>query len=653
MKKQIVTDVEQNPFEGLKTSLSLLKSIQSGGIDSLSKRQVFDTLSTVKTELNTNLSKDIANQMLWTLIISAGDVTNREHTILKGAKTEKGGFGRRKFFSYAMQWLLSTRENVSQFFSMLDIISEFTNFENVILNNIRTERFKGTLIEENFLGGIDYKELGKTLGEAVKSGEINGYSLSLLAKFLPKIPSAARTKKNKAGETVSREKQLATKEKDKRSFQLIIGFSDEMELETRDHETHVDYKGYRNWRSNLMNQTEAVLFSTNKIVLMDKFQFINWLESLPAGARYRVQRRLFEKDEQGNLKALDKWKLSSGENMSTVYTDLMKEKEQAMKKLVSMTDEDKKGMLKSDLRKLEKAAKVTTGGLDLFDSFVELLNNPNSSESNVLAQTIVDKVKSQVPVLLFSDISGSMAMDGMAVEHNGRAILPSQIASFLTTLFLYKNADLDAGQYFFLFENELHTITEETVIKTRENRYTSQNVKKVGKLIRTTEPFLDNWNRVRPIVEATRGGTSVSRIATDLKIWLNADPQLTSLRKEIISNYPVWLIISDGEFNNNGTPKASLQAMKHVAASCGIDPVIVIWDVTRQNKHTNFDDMENVVHLAGFNAEILNNVFTNVTNYTFIDVYLPLKTLFESNRYQVVRDRVSMTSKATSTVIEQ
>lgn len=641
MKKQIVQDVEQNLFEGMKSSLSLLRTIQNGSVEKMSKTEVFQKLNDVKAELNSNLDQDTAKKMLWTLIVAGGDVTNREHTILKGQKAEKGGYGNRKFFGNAIQWTLQTKAGVQDFFSMLDVIAEFTNFENIILNNIRTDRYKGTVLEQNALP-IDFEELGKIIGQLVRANKISGYSLALLAKFMPKVPTNNRTKKNKAGETVKRNKQEATKIKDGRTFDLIRGFSTEMEFETKVHATHVDYKGYRNWRTLLMNQTEAVLFSTKKVKLMDKASFVAWIESLPAGARYRVQRRLFDKDEKGKLVSISKWTLASGELMSTVYEDLMKEKEQAMKKLVSMTEADKKGMLKSDLRKLEKAAKINTGSLDLFDAFIKLMTNPTNSEANLLAQTLVDNVKSQVPVLVFSDISGSMASRNMGYNV---PFSSANVAGFLTALFLYKNADLDAGQYFFLFENRLHTVTEETSVISRHNRFTAGSQRKVGKLINTTEPFLDNWNRVKPLVETTMGGTNVDQIAVGLKDWLNEDRSLRSQRLEVISKYPVWLIVSDGEFNNNGSAKRSLQAMKHLAASEGIDPVIVVWDVTQNTKSTNFDDMENVVHLSGFNADILNNVFTNVTNYTFIDVYLPLKTLFESTRYKVVQDRVSIKSE--------
>jgi hypothetical protein len=643
MKQTVNTNIEQNPFEGLKSTLALFKSIQSGRVESESKENIYSQLKSVKDELKKSLDKETANKMFYTLLFMGGDISNREHTGL--GKVEAGGFGQRKFFTNVVQFMVENDFN--QFIKFLDVIPEYTNFENIILNNIKTDRYKGTIQEINFLN-LDYHQLGTILGHKVIVGDIKDYSLLMLAKFLPKVPVSKRYKVNKEGEKVSRSKQQFTIEKDNRTFKLIQGFSKALNLQVLNKESHLDYIGYRKWRSKFLQETEAHLFSSGQIENFDKIQFENWIQTLPAGARYAVQCRLLNKDEKGTLTSTNKWKLSSGEDMADVYLGFMKQKEQAMKKLVSMTDSDKKGMDKKELRKLEKSAKVTTGGLDLFDAFIKLLSNPYSSEANLLAQTLVDKVTCNVPVLVFADISGSMHSRNMGYN------IPfgsNTVAGFLTSLFLYKNADLDAGSYFFLFEDKLHVVYEKADVEVQKNRFTSNNKVVVDKLIRTTEPFLDNWNRIRQIVETTRGGTDVSQIAVGMKTWLNEDKQLTSQRMEIISKYPVWLIISDGEFNNGKTVASSLQEMKHIASSCGVDPVIVIWDVTQSNNSSNYENIENVVHVSGFNTEVLNTVFSNITNHTFIDIYLPLQTLFNSNRYKMVQDNVLVSSKTRISII--
>ena len=76
----------------------------------------------------------------------------------------------------------------------------------------------------------------------------------------------------------------------------------------------------------------------------------------------------------------------------------------------------------------------------------------------------------------------------------------------------------------------------------------------------------------------------------------------------------------------------------------GWDGVIVLWDVvpdSKNNKSSYFDTSENIIHLYGYNPGILNQVFSKITDVDIIDIYTPLKSLYESNRYSIIKNYIN------------
>ena len=115
--------------------------------------------------------------------------------------------------------------------------------------------------------------------------------------------TSKRQKRNKQGEIVEGGRPLQKETKDKFFLYESIcdDISKEMDWYVIDYGHNKRYTGLIEWRKEYIDDSEFVLFSNKKILDFDKEQFIKWLQQLPAGARMRVKKRLYNPEKE------DKW----------------------------------------------------------------------------------------------------------------------------------------------------------------------------------------------------------------------------------------------------------------------------------------------------------------------------------------------------------
>lgn len=629
----------ENPFYNCMALLAMQRFFEKSIDANTTQAQVNSVMAQAWMEV---FQKDKAlTELFFIITFNAGDISNREHNMFGGRKVQQGGHAKRKAFRYALSWMLTYQPEA--FYNYLPLISEYTNYENLFYNQLRTDRKTGTLVTHDFLP-VDHTRMADYIGGKVLDLKTTEFELGLIAKFLPKVPNSKRYRKDKEGKTVVREKKKHTVDKDVLTMQMIQALSTRMDWEVVDYKHNKRYVGYEKFRSAHLKNTEAHLFSTKKIMEFDKVQFLTWLEGLPAGARYRVQCRIVEKVGT-TLTSKKTWKLSTGDDMGVVYLQWMKDKEEAMKKLVSLSEEDKKDMTKGELKALTKQAKVTTGGNTIYDSMLEIFKGGRGAETSVMLQTLIDKVKVDVPVLSIVDVSGSM---GGGVDcGDGMRVSRLDFAKLIVSVMLYKNPDENLGSMFMTYGSDSTLYYDEGAVSTKEvvNRYVtgSTKSKKLPKLADRTKPFIDTYNIIRNLFNA-EGVTNLQAVSSRLKAWTDEDPALKSSRIECIQQYPVWLIISDGMFNNKSSGPASLRAFKHdLLQYFGADPVVVLWNVGidrgygQDDDSSIFEDIDNFVAISGVNAAALNQVFLNLSDIDVVDIYTSLDALYKSDRYDPVK----------------
>jgi hypothetical protein len=640
--------VSENPFYGCRALLIMQRFFEKVIDENTTQQEVLNIIRPAWEEVQAGTKE--MKELFFIILFSAGDISNREHNMFGSTKVQQGGHSKRKAFRYACTWMLINQPE--SFYGYLPLIAEYTNYENLFFNQLRTDRKTGKLITHDFLP-VDHTRVAEFIATKVLDPKTTEFELGLIAKFLPKVPTTNRYRKDKEGKTAVRAKKEHTVQKDVLTRAMIKAMCDRMSWDIVKYEKNTRYVGYEKFRSKYLALTEAHLFSSMKIKAFDKVQFLTWLEGLPAGARYRTQCRIVNK-EGSILKTNSKWKLSTGEDMGEVYLQWIADKEVAMKKLVSLSDEDKKNMDKGELKALSKQAKVTTGGTTLFDSLKELYSAGHSiqytAESNVKLQTLIDKVKLDVPVMVCIDVSGSM---GTAIDAGGGLRIDRiQFAKLIASVMLYKNPNPDLGSMFTTFGSDATLYYDEAQVSVSEsfNRYTqgATKSKKLPKLADRTKPFSETFRLVDSLFR-TEGVTNLNAVSRRLKAWVDEDPALKQMRVECIQQYPVWLIISDGDFNNGHSGPASLLQFKsEMLQWFGAEPVIVLWDILSADqaaytsgdsghRDTRFESIDNFVHLAGVNPASLNQVFLNINDVQVIDIYTSLETLHKSDRYDPVK----------------
>lgn len=652
--------VADNPFYGLRATLQMVQQLPKLA-DSVTFTSVQQLLDKSWQECKNDKAK---RELFYVLLFSIGDIQNREHNIFRKRSMRNidgGGMGSRKTFAYILQWI--AYNDAEQFYSFLPIIGEYYNLDGMMLYELKTDRYKGR-IKEVLKLDVDMDRITTYIASILKNGRTTENEKKLWARWLWHVPTSKRITRfvvtpkglrsvqkkfgpeKKVGDliTTHRLKQLPTVEKDQWTLRNIELLSEKMGWEIRKYKHYKVFAGYKQFKKQYLADSEATLFSSQIIKEMDRTQLLNWFDQLPAGARFRAQTRLLNKDTSGKFTLKEKWFNSQGENIGKIYLDWLTLKDQSQKELRQLSQEDKEKLKNEDssrLKQMEKAAKVNTGAETLLDIVADFFNNISSpSELDIKAQSILDKISIEVPVMIVTDVSGSMSSS--SVEHKGVVFTAQRMAQLITTVFLLKNPKEELRNMFIRFDSTAEIVTEGQKLETSgNNRFMSNAEVTVGSLIDSTLSFSYNFNNIEKYV-ISRGGTHFSTVSKTLKNWVDEDSSTRSRKIEMINQYPVWLVPSDGDMNNASDATSSMgEFLMNMKQWFGWEGVVVVWDVKREESNSNkFHGLENVIYYSGINPNVLNQIFRNIHDLDVIDVYTPLKSAYLSNRYEPVKELV-------------
>ena len=592
-----------NPFKGLTNCLSLYRSSNSPTIPSSLLDKCWEEVKNDKQK----------RQMFFSLLFSIGDITNRQHNIFKKQSKDTGGIANREGFTSIVKWLYNNHKQQFITFLNKDLFIEYNCLDTLLNNRIKTIKNTRSIIPiESILKDPIYRdELAHYLYKIIRSK--NTFNKQLVAKFLTLPRLSKRSKHNRM--------LPDTKVNMQYKIDLLSTLSDLLGWNYVVNKNYVNFKGYRKWRKTYNQQLESVLFSTKKINSLDKQTFLEWLNSLPALARFRVKNRL----------------LYSTENKEPKYPDLkkwyeewesFKEQKQSEQRVLEekirqnlATDEDKE-----KLKKITKEAKVNTGAVNFATLYSEILSN--SVDKVKLESFIQNKVNLPYNSLVIIDDSGSMCG------------APFNFATFIASVCLYKNPDDDARNLLCFFDDEARWYTNIDRKSKTVNRFINSKCTKITPIsfVNPNKSFYDNYQTIKEFCNASfQGGcTNISSVFESLKkACVNDYGMLDTLK-----SYPIWTIISDGDINNMPTARESmLDLLNKCETYFGFKPFIVLIEVNKYplNTYSKFDDIENLIHISN-NVTQIEQFLTNIKDMDTIDNYSPLLSIFRSNRYELIRD---------------
>ena len=595
----------ENPFYGLRNCLQLFQN----STNSISEAQLDACYNEVK-------ENKVKRELFFSLLFSIGDITARQHNIFKGVKKDSGGNANREGFWTAFTWM--RKKHFDQFIKFLSagLFNEYTCFDFLFRSRVQTVKTRVIKVYDVFEDAKYRTELAKYVYSVVKGN--NPFNKQLVAKFLT-IP---RLSKRQGHKRMLDETKVVMENKAKFLVELsqLVGW----EYEVNGY--YCNFKGYRAWRKDYNQELESVLFSTGKILEFDKVNFLEWFDKLPAQARFRVKNRiLYSKDgEAPKYTKFQKWY----EEWETFKTK-KQEEQRVLEEKVRQGQASETDLAK--LEKVKKQAKVTVGATNFKDLFNEICNG---NIDKLKLESFMGKVNLPYNSLVIIDDSGSMRG------------APFNFATFIASVCLCKNPDDDARNLLGFFNNRTHwhSCIDVTTSKSANSILRTTVAKKeVTPFVDPTKSFYENFVNIHNFCKAVfqGGGTNISAIPEGLKTVCDSYPEVL----DALKSYPVWTIISDGEWNNLRSPEASLNDFFRKCENYfGFKPFIVAIDIAdsrwwnpKPTDAERFSGIDNIMYIPSNPAQI-EQFLTNFKDMDIFDVYTPLLSLYRSNRYELIRE---------------
>ena len=607
----------ENPFYGMRNCLKLMQSV-GGAITP-------EMLTGAYNECKTKEQK----QMFYSLIFSIGDITARQHNIFKGKKRDSGGNANREGFAVVLNWMWNIHKDQFLKFLNAGLFEEYTCFDHLLKNRVQTKG-KKVLRVHNILAVAEYRTaIAEHLYAVIKG--TNPFNKMLVAKFL----TLPRLSKRAGHKRMLPETKKVMEDKVK----LLIELSQLMVWEYDVTPTVANFKGYRTWRKEYNGNLESVLFSTGKINEFKKEEFIDWLDKLPAQARFRVKNRILYSKLKSTIdsgRAFDEEvEVPKYPKFQKWYTEWEKFKEAKQAEQRGLEEKVRQGQAteedKIKLQKVKKEAKVNVGAT----SFNEIYDQICAGNIDKLKlESFMTKVNLPYNSLVIIDDSGSMSG------------APFNFASFLASVCLVKNPDDDGRNLLGFFNSRSHWYSYmDCMASETPNRIMRRQVVRVEEtpFVNPNKSFYENYLRIRSFCKSVfeGGGTNISAIPEGLHKACQNNPAIL----DALKSYPVWTIISDGEWNNLSSPKASLNDfMRKCENYFGFKPYIVAIDIAGRwgfntARAEQFSGIDNFIYIPSNPAQI-EQFLTNFKDMDIFDAYTPLQSLYRSNRYDIVRDNV-------------
>jgi hypothetical protein len=158
------------------------------------------------------------------------------------------------------------------------ILERYFSFDSILYSRNNLDAFSGS--------PIYLRDLTNYLIKIIKSD--NNEQKAQLAKYL----NPSRLSKRNGCNSIN----PSTLKLAKNKSQFLIKLSIRLNWEIKD-DKYLNFVGLRNWRKPFIDNSEAVMFSTNKILNLTSEQFNEWFNNQPRLARHRIASKVINNDK--------------------------------------------------------------------------------------------------------------------------------------------------------------------------------------------------------------------------------------------------------------------------------------------------------------------------------------------------------------------
>lgn len=512
------------------------------------------------------------------ILFHIGDVS-RQHNILKqaGIPSSKGGAGERATFRSIMRWW--EQKLPEDFYSKLKLFSEFTVLENLLYDQIRTDRMKGNVKSQERMN-FNEDQIVQFFANEIKTSKN-----PLIAKHLPKYSSGKyRYSVNKSGKPYKREKQTVTLNKEKRTRMFINKLCKALDWNLK------DYKEYRKKQN-----TPEQLFSSRKIAELSKDLVMKLFDGMTSSQRFRVAHMIAEKDSLGALKPKEKWG-----QLGLYYIEWENRQTKIAEEIRNTEDPEKRA-------KIAKELKVKATGMQTIDILADLVGGRLSDDQvNNTYQALLEKMDLIGNVFPVIDGSGSMN-SCVTYDEKYRHISRFDVAAAMAIAFSTRNPNLDYRNSFGWFSQTFAIVGQSKYINDAPNPFvmSSQYIRKGDghPIISDKYPFTKNLMRIK---QQNPGIISCTNIGSTIEYFINLHTR-TGMHVEDLPS--ALIFITDNEGNAGMSPKDFM----NYANQYGWNPLVIFWGIIA-NRMTQYADVPNVLFIGGFSESVLSQVLRGIKN---------------------------------------
>jgi hypothetical protein len=592
--------------------------------------------------------------MLERVMLHIGDIS-RQHNLLNelGIKSPTSGAQERETFRSILRWW--SVKLPESFKRNIRVIVEFTVLDNLMFYQNTTDRNTGKHIKTEILFP-NVEVVYDYLASQIRTGK----NINLIAKHLPKYMSGkSRTTKKviktrkdvesfewtlpegkswvklngkfvkggvdkitvKTGDVVSypRNKQSITLDKQKVVNEWILGFCMKMDWSIG------QYKDFRK----LQNTAEQAL-SSKSILDMAKSDFMEFLNKLTTGQRFKVSKTVCYKDGDV-LKAKEKW----GE-LGNYFIEWENGQEKIADKLRDAASNDDV----ETKEKLMKEYKVKSTGIQTVDLLSNMLKgNMTEQMINNTYQSMIEKMDLIANVFPIIDGSGSMGSSIIRSYWGTSDVTDSkyshisnwQVAASLAIAFSTRNPVQEFRNTFGWFSSDFKIIGKSKYVNDAPNDYVSSSsyTKKVNEynILSEKNTFTENFNKLTKSNPGIIGSTNMfASIQHFVKLVKDG-----KVHSEDLPN--ALLYITDMENNTGKSPKEAVE----LAYSIGWKPLMIFWGIQRlpETFAREIKGIPNILLVSGFSEGVLSQILRGIKKGS-VNPEDELFSIFEDKRYSVI-----------------
>lgn len=579
------------------------------------------------------------------LMLHIGDIS-REHNLLKelGIHSKTGGAQERKIFRACLRWW---EKNLPESFEKnLRIFVEFTLYENLMYYQNTTDRKTGKVLDTEILFPAP-KVVHEFLASRIRAGK----DLNLIAKHLPKIttgkqritkkkvkamkngtsfslskiklPKTAWLKVNgnlvdtditvKVGDVITypRKKQDVTVKKQEFINKWISNFCKVMGW---------DAEAYKKFRS--LQNTPEQKFSNLSIINVPKSDFMQLLDRLTAGQRFRVAKMVAFKDTASNLQPKEKW----GE-LGKWYIEWEKGQEKIADQLRTAAvtgDTEKKEALMKDF-------KVKATGMQTVDILAELFKNGMTDmQINNTYQSLIEKM--DLVANVFPIVDGSGSMDNTDIRIGNTSVSRRNIVYTMCITFATRNPVEEFRNTFGWFSNNFYIAGRSKFVDERPNRHLAKaEYLKPVKDHEVLSPGKTFTQNLKALKQADPGEVSSTNMFSSVEYFV----KLVKEGKCHSEDLPQALLYLTDNENNTGLSPA--EAVK-LAATINWHPLLIFWGIINvpSDMLAQYKKIPNVLLVGGFNESALSQILRGIKSGS-INPETELWSIYEDKRYSVLK----------------